>query len=244
LNEYTGEKGFHRAVPNFLSYKIVEACREPGCPICRLEQQGVERYLDNQFYENVNSPPWRGRLRASQGFCHEHAWLSVNKRLGDALGFSIIYQDIVNNLLHSLDEDANVGAPLRRRSSLRDQIERVVTMLTPRKRCPVCEHREEIRRSILSALVEELPATEMRDALQASDGLCLPHWKLALGYINNGSVYEALFTIQRTKLEGLKNELAEFIRKNDYQAIKEGFGSEGNAWLRAIAIIAGSRTEN
>jgi hypothetical protein len=223
-----------------MSYKIVEACREPGCPICRLEQQGVERYLDNQFYENVNSPAWRERLRASQGFCHEHAWLSVNKRLGDALGFSIIYHDVVNNLLRSLDEDANPGAP-RRRASMRDQIERVVALLTPRKRCPACEHHEEIRRSILSALAEDLPTPEMRDALQASDGLCLPHWKLALGYINNSSVYETLLTIQRTKLESLKGELAEFIRKNDYQAIKEGFGSEGDAWLRAIAIFVGSR---
>ena len=226
-----------------MSYKLAEACREPGCPICRLEQQGVERYLDSQFYENVNSPTWRERLRASPGFCHEHAWLSVNKHLGDALGFSIIYHDVVNNLLRSLDKDANPGAP-RRGTSLRDQIKRVVAILTPRKRCPVCEHREEIRRNILSALVEELPATEMRDALQASDGLCLPHWKQALGYVNEGSVYEILLTIQRTKLENLKGELAEFIRKNEYQAIKEGFGSEGDSWLRTIAIIAGSRKES
>jgi hypothetical protein len=51
--------------------------REPEqCLILsRLEQQLVERYLDNQFYENVNNPDWRNRLRASHGFCREHAWL-------------------------------------------------------------------------------------------------------------------------------------------------------------------------
>src|SRR5215208_6410682 len=91
-------------------FNLLEACREPGCPICRLEQQSVERYLDHQFYENVNSPKWREELRASLGFCHEHAWLGVNQRLGDALGYSIIYRDLINSILNHWAED---GGPAR-----------------------------------------------------------------------------------------------------------------------------------
>jgi hypothetical protein len=226
-----------------MRYKLLEACREPGCPVCRLEQQGVERYLDNQFYENVNSTAWRDHLRASRGFCHEHVWLAVNQRLGDALGFSIIYHDIANSLLRELNEDASSPRAARRVASLRERVERLLTTFTPRKRCPVCEHREEVTRNILSALVEDLPTTELTEALRESHGLCLPHLRQALGYVHDGSVYETLLTIHLTKLESLKSELAEFIRKNDYQAIKEGFGSERDAWLRAIAIVAGSRKE-
>ena len=235
---------------NFLSYKILEACLEPGCPICRLEQRGVERYLDNQFYENVNSPPWRDRLRASHGFCHEHAWLSVNQRLGDALGFSIIYHDIVNSLIKSLHQDASPGRTSRRGSilgqgpeSLRDRIEGVLAALRPKKRCPACEHREELNRDLLSALLEDLRSPEMMKSLETSEGLCLPHLRLALGSVSDGSAYETLLTLHRTKLESLKSELAEFIRKNDYQVIREGFGSEGNAWLRAISLVVGKRHE-
>jgi hypothetical protein len=237
-------------VPNFLSYKILEACREPGCPICRLEQQGVERYLDNQLYENVNSPAWRNQLRASHGFCHEHAWLGANHRLGDALGFSIIYHDIVNTLLKSLNENA-ASARLPRRGSvlgqipesLRNRVEQLLASLTPRKRCPACEYRDEFTRDLLSALTEDIQTPEMTEALKNSEGLCLPHLRLALGSVNDNSVYESILTLHRAKLESLKNELAEFIRKNDYQAIKEGFGSEGNAWLRAIGLVAGKRKE-
>ena len=123
-------------VPGFTSYKLLEACREPGCPICRLEQQGVERYLDNQFYENVNNPAWRDHLRASHGFCHEHSWLGVNKRLGDALGFSIIYHDIVNNLLRSLKDDARSTSAARRRASVDGQ---APESLAPLKRCPAAD---------------------------------------------------------------------------------------------------------
>ena len=238
-------------MPNSLTYKLLEACREPGCPICRVEQQGVERYLDNQFYENVNSPAWRDQLRASQGFCHEHAWLGVDKRLGDALGFSIIYHDIVNSLLRSLKDEPRSARTQGHRASilrqgsesLRRRAAGVLALLAPQKRCPACTHRDAVTRNLLSALAEDLSTTEVQEALQASDGLCLPHLRLALGSATDDSGDETLLMIQRAKLERLKHELAEFIRKNDYQAIKEGFGNEGDAWLRAIAMVVGRRVE-
>jgi hypothetical protein len=225
-----------------MGYKLLEALRKPGCSICRLEQQSVERYLDNQFYENVNSPAWRDRLRTSHGFCREHAWLGVDQRLGDALGYSIIYHDIVNSVLKQLDAKQRSIVP-RRRASPRNWLAQVRTALTPRRRCPACEYREEMTRQILSAFVEDLPSPELMDALQASEGLCLPHLQQSLETITDRSMQEKLLSIHREKLEKLKTELAEFIRKNDYQAIQEGFGSEGDAWLRSIGMIAGGRKE-
>ncbi|HVF25807.1 MAG TPA: DUF6062 family protein [Anaerolineales bacterium] len=236
---------------NLTAHKLLEACREQSCPICRLEQQDVERYLDRRFYESVNSPAWRDSLRASLGFCHEHAWLAVDQRLGDALGISIIYRDIVNSVLKQLDAGSSSTPASRRGVSLpgkipeqmRNMIEKVLSALTPHKPCPVCEHRDEMTRNALSVLVKELPGSEMTEALQASDGLCLPHLRMTFELIKDVSAHEKLLTIHRAKLEGLRAELAEFIRKNDYQAIKEGFGREGDAWLRAVRMIAGSKKE-
>jgi hypothetical protein len=217
-----------------------------------LEQQSVERYLDNHFYENVNSPKWRDQLRASLGFCHEHAWLGVNHRLGDALGYSIIYRDIVNSILNQLNDSSGSAHPARRRASLlrqipepaRNMIEKMLSALTPRKRCPVCERRDEMTRTILSVLVDELEKPTMTDALQASEGLCLSHLRLALEHVKDISACEQLLNIHREKLENLRRELEEFIRKNDYQAIQEGFGKEGDAWLRALSMIVGRRKES
>ena len=239
-------------MPSSIVYNLLEACRAAGCPICRLEQKSVERYLDHQFYENVNSPPWRDRLRASQGFCHEHAWLGVNGRLGDALGYSIIYRDIINSLLTQLNDKDSPAASARRGKSLlrqmpeaaRNLVEKTLTALTPRKRCPACDHRDETTRSTLAVLVEELETPEMMNALGASEGLCLPHLRLALERAKDLAVCETLLTLHREKLESLRAELDEFIRKNDYQAIKEGFGKEGDAWLRAIGMIVGSRRQS
>ena len=234
---------------NFTVYKLLEACRASGCPVCRLEQQSVERYLDSQFYENVNSPKWRDRLRASLGFCREHAGLAVDKRLGDALGFSIIYRDVVNSVLHQLEDGVRpTRAPRGWRSLLgqvpeqvRVMIEKMLFAITPRKHCPVCEHRDETTRNTLSVLVEELRTPEMVKALQASDGLCFPHLRLALEHVRDVAVCDVLLSIHREKLERLRAELDEFIRKSDYQFAGEAFGEEGDAWLRAIGIVTGRR---
>lgn len=225
-------------MPSFMYYKLLEACREPGCPVCRLEQQSVERYLDNQFYENVNSPRWREHLRGSHGFCHEHVWLAVERRLGDALGFSIIYHDVVNNVLRSMGGDEESR---QKQASVRERVEKWLSVLRPHKRCPACEHRDQTRRDLLAAVVDDLRSPEITEALAASEGVCLPHLQALLGQIKDEARFAKLLMIQRSRMERLRDELAEFIRKNDYQAIKEGFGSEGDAWLRAIGLVAGKR---
>jgi hypothetical protein len=227
-------------LPSSTAYSLLEACRAPGCPVCRLEQRAVERYLDNKFYESVNSVAWRDELRQSFGFCHEHTWLAVNGRLGDALGFSIISRDLVHSILKQLNEESSSSPASGRRTSMLKQI---LYALTPRKRCPVCEHRAETTRRVLSVLVEELDQPNMTEALEASDGLCLPHLRAVFEDVKDSSDCETLLTIHREKLENLRAELDEFIRKSEYKAVKESFGSEGNAWLRAISMMTGSRKE-
>jgi hypothetical protein len=217
-----------------------------------LEQHSVERYLENQFYENVNSPQWRDGLRASLGFCHEHAWLGVNKRLGDALGYSIIYHDLANSMLKQLNDESSAPHSSRRRMSLlralpesaRERVEKILDAITPRKRCPVCEKRDETTRTLIKTLIEEVKTPEMSDALRSSEGLCLPHLRTALEHVHDRSDCDQLLTLQREKLESLRAELAEFIRKNDYRSFEEGFGKEGDAWLRAIGLTVGRRKES
>ena len=236
----------------FTLQKLLDACREAGCPVCRVERAGVERYLENQFYENVNSPRWRERLRTSLGFCHEHAWLAVDRRLGDALGFSILYRDLVNTVLKKLDEGGTPPRPGRHWTSLLRQVpegmrtlmESMLTAMTPAKRCPACEHRDELRHSTLTVLAKALGSEEMAFALQSSAGLCLPHLIGTLEQVREESLFERLLSIHRSKLEHLRAEMDEFMRKSDYRQIDAGFGPEGDAWLRAIAQLTGSRPRN
>ncbi len=227
-------------------FDLLEACREPGCPVCRLESCHVQRYLDNQFYENVNDPNFREQLRRSLGFCREHAWLAVNERLGDVLGFALIYRDVIDHTLERLEKE---GAERPRRSNWRKpaaeesggRLHQFLTALTAQKRCPVCMKRDEMISFVVAALVEAMGGRELEEALRASEGLCLPHLKLALKAAGDPAVEEKLVSLHKEKLQALRAELTELIRKNDYRFMKEEPGPEGDSWLRAIARFVGRR---
>ncbi len=236
-------------MPSSTAYDLLQACGQTGCPVCRVEQSAVERYLDNLFYESVNDIQLRERLRASMGFCREHAWLAVDKRLGNALGFAIIYQDVINNTLRQLDSD--ITPPVTKHwSALLKQIpeqvsgivQRVVYALTPQKHCVVCHQRDKALHNIISSFIESLNEPEMVNALQSSNGLCLPHLKKAFESVRDLETSNLLLSIHREKLESLRSELAEFIRKNDYRFKDEGFGAEGNSWKRAVEKIIGNHS--
>ena len=234
---------------NFMHYKLLDACGEEGCPVCRLERYYVERHLENQFYENVNSPNWRDKLRGSLGFCREHTWMAVNQRLGDPLGFSIIYRDVLKSILDKLERGTSQQSSSHHRSARRHRgseqartvMENLTNAITPVGQCPVCVYRQETTRAILAELAKGLDETDLVKALQLSDGLCLPHLQQFLTEIKDSTTSEKLFAIQRGKMEGLKAELEEFIRKSDYREIQAGFGREGDAWLRTVSLVAGGR---
>ena len=74
---------------------FLEACHLDGCPICRVEHDTDLRYLDRLFYGLVNDYNTRVGLRASLGFCTEHARMAVDEIHGKALGVTIIYDDLL-----------------------------------------------------------------------------------------------------------------------------------------------------
>lgn len=234
-------------MPTFATFNILDACREPGCPVCRLEQEAVVRYLDGQFYESVNNPDFRDRLRASLGFCREHAWLAVDQHLGDALGFAIIYHDVVGAALERLEK--NVPPPSTRQwaallrrvpEQVGALVQKAVFAFTPKKRCPACQQLDEATHNLIAALVEGLGSAEMAEALRGSDGLCLPHLRQALQEVKDLPECELLISIHKEKLENLHAELAELIHKHDYRFLKKGFGKEGNSWRHTIAMMVGT----
>jgi hypothetical protein len=190
-----------------------------------------------------------GQAAGQPGFLSRACLAGSESTFRDALGYTIIYHDVINTVLKQLSADDRPAHPPRGWASrlgqipeqVRMMIEKMLSAFSARRRCPVCEHQEEVTRTVLSVLAEELKTPEMTEALQASEGLCLPHLRLLLERIKDRAACETLLTIQRGKLEGLRTELAEFIRKNDYRVIQAGFGKEGDAWLRAAGMLAGAR---
>jgi hypothetical protein len=203
-------------------YDLSDALAQPGCAVCRLVANAVDRYLRGLLHESVNNPGVRERLRASSGFCREHSWQL--QRRGDSLGIAILWRDLLTQGVQPENER-------RRRTDKRRN-----------RMCPACEIALEAQYRYLETLLEHLEAGALRDEYVASAGLCLSHLRAALGHSPSGA-RDFLLASESEKLRRLVDELSEIIRKNDYRFRDEPWGPEKDAWIRATRKLAGESLE-
>jgi hypothetical protein len=232
----------------FSYFDVIDACAKPGCPFCRLSDKTVNSYLDGILYENVNDPGTRAQLQQSLGYCNKHAW-RLPQNNGAALGVAIIYRDLLSRLMDDLKTARYRSAArlFRRaeealdRSKSSSATEATVRALAPQAECPACAQRDLIEDIALLAMLDALARQDegMQSALEASSGLCLVHLRRSLELCRDQSSFQFLTNFGQAKIAALLGELSEYVRKSDYRFSPEGFGAEGDSWLRAIAVVVG-----
>ncbi|MGE5584814.1 MAG: DUF6062 family protein [Bacillota bacterium] len=146
-------------------YNLRDAMAKPGCPICRLASEAVAHYLETFLYENVNDPGIRADLRRSNGFCPRHAGLLRDH--GDPLGHAIIYGDLVDHLLGSLESLLRACGSGSARSPATRTVGSRADDLLPGRECPACLVAREAEQRYIGVLVAELGS--MSDAGPGSD---------------------------------------------------------------------------
>lgn len=215
---------FKKRNTSFSQHDILKACTEPGCPICRLGAHSTKRYMKSIFNEYVNDHLTRDALLNTLGFCGEHVQLLLNTRIADALGASIIYENIANKLLRDF--------PV--------QTQEFQTASDSTEGCMACKQRNAVFDRSLDELSKTLGDEKMRAGLQESDGLCFPHLAQTLERIQIQADVDFLATLTRNKLQLRQAEMAEVIRKNDYQFRDEGITQEeALAWKKTMCMITG-----
>jgi len=77
-------------------------------------------------------------------------------------------------------------------------------------------------------------------ALQSADAFCLQHFALLQELLLKGEALKRLQQWENEKLVALRQQLAEFVRKNDYRFHDEKLTKkEANAWQRAMEWFVG-----
>ena len=228
----------------FMFNDLLNACRQPGCPVCGLTAQAVKHYLEALFYEFVNDPGSRDVLLNNYGFCAEHAGLLLRTRIADALGASIVYRNIIKRILEDFLRPSGASTaytiPIRPREHLRF-IGKLIGAPNTARRCPACGQRDAASERALAGLSKSLSNKELQLAYQGSDGLCFPHLNRLLELTPSPDDIKFLLDLTRSKLEGLQSEMTELIRKNDYHYQSEGITeAEGQAWRKAMRMISGA----
>lgn len=224
-------------------YDLRQAFGEPACALCRLLAQAADSYIDGILWELVNDPELREELNRTRGYCREHSWLLV--RYGASLGAAIMMKDIIDTL-----QRVAATAKFEPRSFSLRQIFNpahpgggagLAADLAPQASCPVCLKVQSIEVYYLAALGQHLTGPDnLASAYQASDGLCLPHFRQTLAHITDPATVAALVEVQTSVWQRLSAELNEFIRKKDHRFQHESYGAEADSWIRAIEAVSGA----
>jgi hypothetical protein len=214
-------------------YELLDAIGQPECPICRLAIRSADRFLQWYSYEHVNDIEIREQVRQALGFCHRHAW-----RLADdhsPLGTAITYYDVLGELLH-LIRTAKQGGGLFRNAAgiIRSKTEATAA-------CLACAAQDDAERRYLSLLVETLrDDAAVQQLYVESDGVCLPHFRAALGLRPADKALKVLVAVQESRIERIRARLEQIVRKSDYRA-RERITQEDIASLPAALSQAVGR---
>jgi len=230
----------------FITYfQLLDAFKEPGCPVCTRLEQGALKALDGLMYERVNDPFTRDRLVESHGFCNWHAWMLPTVH-NSALGVALIYKHLLQETLEHLQAASREVRPRGPRQRLwerltgsREEPLPILAWRSQKKPCYLCRFARRSEEDDLRTILEFLGETEFAEAFTRSAGLCLPHLYAAIAIGRDHPYLATLLTMHEKRWQDLLWELEEFARKFDYRYVDEAKGRESSSWHRALDAFVG-----
>lgn len=220
-------------------YNLLDALAAPGCALCALSKAAIDHYLDSMLYEYVNDTPTQQTMTNAHGMCAGHSEVLLGYQ--GALGIAILYRAVINHLETEAAELPEAAPASGDGSALRLWRKRPsAAPLAAHAPCPACVIRDETSGRALALLDEHHADRALQAAVDAADGLCLPHFNAALAALQTPA--RARLLARQVAVWGdLRGQLDEFIRKNDYRFQKEGFSdAERESWTRAVRMTCGA----
>ena len=193
----------------------------------------------------MNNVGTRVKLRQSLGFCNWHAWKALE--VGNcALGLGIIYEDILRKIEERLNKVRN-SFPLPREPFPWRLFRRrkgpplPPLQLGPNDRCPACKSSRFFEEHYLRTLLDFISEEDFARQFAFSSGICFFHLNETIkGYPHHKGL-PLLIKKQIEKFTFLRGEVAEFVRKQDYQYAAEPSGPEIDSWKRSLEMVVGKR---
>jgi hypothetical protein len=230
----------------FIGYfRLIEACAEPGCPVCRCVIQDGHRYLDGLLYEQVTDVDTRQALRASWGFCSWHTWMLLEIP-HSIFGSAVIHEDILKRALARTERFGDRARRSRRRrwvARLTGRAERTAARsgFRPPATCAACTTARDNERRYLETLARLGHEGDLQAAYARSGGLCAPHLFALLEAHEEHVGARVLIDETRAKWRKVGQELGSFVAKHDHRNRDPYTAEEAASCSRVFEILAGAR---
>jgi hypothetical protein len=209
--------------------------------VCRCVAADGRRDLDTLLYERVTDLDTRRAIRSAWGFCNWHTWMLL-EIAGSLFGAAIIHEDLLTLTLRHT-ERLTGGGPRRWLDALRRRRRPgVLDAYRRRAGCPVCARSADAERRYLETMVKLVDDGDLQAAYARSDGLCLPHLLAAAAVRGAGPETRTLVERTRDKWRRLREDLAAFVSKHDYQNREPYTDAERASCVRALETLAGARS--
>jgi hypothetical protein len=235
-----------RAHAKFISFfRLTDACRGPGCPVCRCLIADTRQYLDSVLYEQVTDPGTRSRLRASWGFCNRHTWM-LKGGSDPAFGSAIIHEDLLRGAIRRFERLAGRAAAGRRfvgrfRALVRrPRLPLLVELYHRRPPCPACGRSADSEARYIDAALQWVDDPQFDRAYGESEGLCLPHALRALEVDRGRGAATLLLARTLPMWRALRKDLEAFVSKHDYRNREPFTEAEATAYARAFEALTGA----
>ena len=220
---------------------LVEAMQEPGCALCRLQRQKSQRYVASLLNTAVSDVEQRDAWRHAKGFCSWHA--SMATELPHSAGsLAILYDDVLNHEIKQLARVLTSRPALRRwipysgRRFVR-RMRRWLQAWQQHRLCPACHLWHAQEPLYIAVLLDNWQEPKLAAAFAQSGGLCWAHTRRVAAQGMAHAHIQAFLEAQQARLQELQADLQEFIRKLDYRFAHHPYGSEADAWQRAMALF-------
>jgi hypothetical protein len=228
-----------------LQSDLLKACKQPGCPVCLLEQRAVDDYMQTAFREKKNDLAVRNDIRDSLGLCKEHTRRMLDLRLNHSISAMVSYHDVILTIVQQL-QNADLKPKQPRKSMLSrkrlkqsSEFNTVVQALSPRLPCPVCRMTSNFTRNVLDELATSLHEDLVQEGLASSAGLCLPHLRQAFSQILDMDTCQFLLANSIDRLEKIRRDLVEGIRVIENSKGVDDSQTRSETWQKVILAIAG-----
>lgn len=214
--------------------RLEDALHGTSCPIC-CEIENTERhYLEGMLYEYVLDAGVRKKLHSGHGLCTRHAHLAIEaeKTLSsDGLHLATMFETVLNEGIGRLNNQLEELRKLDNESRKQTPVHSIDVA-----KCFVCNFVVETERIALHGFVYFAKDNALLEDYRFSKSiLCFRHVQMLVKERVDYRVIE----VTLNKLEKVKEDMSNFIKKHDYQSAHDYTGDELQSYLAAVKFFSG-----